>query len=236
MPLTQALYYSTSGAEKTVTFISKYGSRSMDSQTLDYYEKIKQNYNVYIVKDLSVSGNSQDWKTALDDSDLIFLISLSDEVLNETRDDFCKNLATTLNKSVGIAFAGNSVMSKDDFYGCIYTSHFNFAELWKNSELLSNKVTITKLHEMTGDYQKGDYNLGENKTIYPVISPNNGDTLAIVNGDPDGLGARPAADYPLFVLWRGLRYNAVSWGITTSKLSGCSNCLDWKLLYQFLDW
>jgi len=241
MPMSKSIYYSTSGASRNATFISKYSSRSMDTQTLDYYERIKQNYNVYIIKDLSVATNAQDWKSALDNSDLIFVTELSDDMLNKTKDSFCKNLASSLNKSVGLVFAGNSLTYYSDnatgnISGCLYTQYFNFADPANNTELTKSEVKISELHEMTDGYAKDAYSLGESGKIYPVVFPKSGSTLGTVNGDPDGTGAQPQGDYPLFVLWRGIRYDAVSWGITTSKLTGCDNCLGWDLFDQFLDW
>ena len=73
IPICEGVYYDYSN-NKTATFISKYGSRSMDSQTLDYYEKIRENYNVYIIKDFSVASHSQQWETAYENSDIIFVI------------------------------------------------------------------------------------------------------------------------------------------------------------------
>ncbi len=241
IPISNAFYYySNPSSDKTATFISKYSSRSMDSQTLDYYEKIKENFDVYIVKDSTVVSNSQDWKTAYQNSDLIFVISLSDEVLNQTRNDFCRNLAAVLDKSVGLIFAGNSLVfsgnESNNISGCLYTQYFKFANGFNNTELTKSEVKIITSHEITDGYEKRTYNLDEGKTIYPVISPNNSLTLASVNGDPDGVGTNVAGDYPLMVLWQGVKYNALSWGITTSKLTGCSNCLGWKLFNQALNW
>jgi len=109
IPPCKGLYYYYSNP-KTAVFISKYNSRSMDSSTLDYYEKIRENYNVYIIQDSSVTSNDQEWKTAYSNSDLIFVMSLSDESLNESRDDFCENLAEILDESVGLVFGGNSLI------------------------------------------------------------------------------------------------------------------------------
>jgi len=69
-----------------------------------------------------------------------------------------------------------------------------------------------------------------------VVSPKDGTVLAMVEGDPDGPGPQNDGDYSLLVLWRGLRYNVLSFGLTTSELSGCSNCLGWDLFNQALNW
>lgn len=235
-----AIYYSNILTNKSVTFISKYSSRSMDTQTLDYYEKISQRYGVYIIKDSLVASNDQSWKSAYKNSSIIFVISLSNETLNQTRDNFCRNLAVVLNESVGIVFAGNSLTysgnQSSNTSGCLYTQYFNFTGGYNNTELVKNEVKIANQDEITAGYELKTYNLGEEKTVYPVMDPKTARVLVNVNEDPDGTGTLPPADYPLVVLWRGLKYNILSWGITTSNLSGCGNCLEWNLFNQALEW
>jgi hypothetical protein len=232
----QAAYYSSQGNEKTATFISQYTSRSMDPQTLDYYQQIKDNYNIHIIKDTWVADNSQEWRNAYQNSDLIFVVSLSDEVLNQRRYYFCNNLAEVLESSVGLIFAGNSVLYNNESYGCLYTPKFNFSNPANNSQIIQNEIKIIELDESTGDYSKSRYNLSESKSIFPIVSPNNGKIIGVVEGDPDGSGMQSYGEYPLFVIWGGVRYNAISWGITTSKIEACENCLGWELFHQFLDW
>ena len=241
MPISQAaFFYFDYSNKKNATFVSKYDSRSMDSQTLDYYEKIKENYNIYIIKDSSVATNSQDWNEAYKNSNLIFVTNLNDYSINETKDGFCQNLAEILDESVGLVFTGNSLIFEgnetDNISICLYTQYFNFAEGYNNNKLIKNNFKISESHEITEGYLKKTYNLGEEKNIYPIVSPKNGLTLAIVNGDPDGSGSLSSEDYPLMILWQGITYNILSLGITTSKLTGCSECVGWDLFKQSLDW
>ncbi len=241
IPISKAtFFYFDYSNKKNATFVSKYDSRSMDSQTLDYYEKIKEDYNIYIIKDSSVATNSQEWNEAYKNSNLIFVTNLNDYSLNESRDDFCKNLAESLDESVGLVFTGNSLIFEGNETGnmssCLYTQYFNFAEGYNNSKLIKNNFKISESHEITEGYLKKTYNMDEEKNIYPIVSPKNGLTLATVNGDPDGSGPLSSEDYPLIVLWQGITYNILSFGITTSKLTGCSECVGWNLFKQSLDW
>ncbi|MEM5793612.1 MAG: FeoB-associated Cys-rich membrane protein [Candidatus Aenigmatarchaeota archaeon] len=240
IPFVEAIYFGGLNNGKTATFISKYNSRSMDPQTLDYYEKLREKYNIYIIQDISVASNSQEWRIASNISDLIFITSLSTEVMNVSRENFCKNLAIIQNKSVGVIFAGNSLTfignSTSNISSCIYTKYFNFAYGMNNTGLIEDEIEINTSHEMIGDYF-GGYKLGEEKTIYPVISPIKPYmTVGKVRGDPDGSGPLENVEYPLIVLWRGMGHNTVSFGLTTSSLSGCENCLGWEFLNTVIDW
>ena len=239
-PISQSIGFFDYSNMKNATFISKYSSRSMDSETLNYYEKIKESYNIYIIKDSSVAANSKEWNEAYKNSDLIFVTNLNDYILNETRVDFCKNLVKVLNESVGLVFAGNSMIfngnETNNISGCLYTQYFRFAEGFNNSDLIKSDLKIVESHGITEGYLKKTYNLAEENNVYSVVSSNNGLILARVNGDPDGSGQLDSADYPLIVLWQGITYNILSFGITTSKLTGCSECIDWVLFNQALDW
>ncbi|MBD3155500.1 MAG: hypothetical protein GF368_02495 [Candidatus Aenigmarchaeota archaeon] len=225
---------------KTAVFISKYSTRSMDEQTLDYYQRIEEYYDVYILEDTLVTKNDPKWKAYSQVSDLIFLINLNDEALNETRDSFCKNLSPALNESVGLVFAGNSVIFKGDenssVSSCLYTEYFNFAESFRNTEIASNSIDITSSHPITEGYSETSYNLKENKKIYPVVYPKEGIVLAEVTGDPDGYGPLSSGNYPLITLWQGINHNTVSFGITTSKITRCYDCLNWEIFDQALNW
>jgi hypothetical protein len=225
---------------KIATFISKYSTRSMDEQTLDYYQKIEEDYDVYIIEDLQVATNSPQWKTLSQISDLIFLINLNDEVLNETRDSFCKNLAPVLNETVGLIFAGNSVMFEGDensnISSCLYTKHFDFAGGIRNTGIITDTINITASHPIAQSYSEKLYKLKESGKIHPVVSPKKAIVLAKVTGDPDGYGPFPSGDYPLITLWQGINHNALSFGITTSELTRCFDCLNWDLFEQALNW
>ncbi len=231
---------------KIATFVSKYSSRSMDPDTYEYYQKIKENYNVYIVQDSSVAGDSHDWKTASQISDLVFVTALSHKMLNESKDAFCENLGHILTESVGLIFAGNSLI----FYSnntpdgtintssCIYTDYFDFGHAAPNTEITDNKIKISEYHEITEGYETKEYNLAQSNKIYPIVSPKNGLNLATVYGDPDGSGSMVIGpdDYPTVVLWQGIRHNTLVWGLTTSEMEGCTDCLGWDLFEQIIDW
>jgi hypothetical protein len=208
----------------------------MDSNTLNYYDRIDDTFTVVPVQDIEVKSNSNIWTNAYKDADLIFVTSLSSEMFNESRDEFCKNLAVVLTKTKGIVFAGNSSIS-DTLFGCPYTSYFNFSSSSNNLELKNNTVKLIRSHQITDGYNINEsYNVSIQDTIYTIPSPVDGIILGTVYGDPDGLGPTTTGDYPFLVVWNEVGYRSAVWGINTSTLTDCSGCLGWRLFNQLLEW
>jgi len=235
IPAVNAEFFINPSVKKIATFVSKYSSTSMDETTLDYFERLKVDYSVYIIEDSLVVQNSYSWKESSEKSDLIFVISLSEDVLNETNDQFCENLGSVLEKSKGIIFAGSSSILTADMTSCLYISYFDLAEEKENSEIENNNVSVTASHNITKDYELKDYSLGESDSIYVVVSPKNGIELAKVYGDPDGAGDLTENYYSFLTVWEGLSYRAASFGIKTSNLN-CTNCLGWDIFDNLLGW
>jgi len=223
---------------RNAVFISKYDSASGDINTLNYYDVINDIFsNVNITQDVEVKKNSTKWIDAYANADMIFVISLSDEMLKESRDVFCGNLSVVLNKTKGIVFAGNSNIFNNTIFGCPYTTYFNLASATKNTELKNNSVKLNTTHQITSGYTINKiYNVKINDSFYPIVSPNGGTILGTVYGDPDGSSSLPAGDYPFLVLWEGISNRISVWAMNTSELTDCSDCLGWNLFNQLLNW
>jgi hypothetical protein len=225
-------------AADSVVFISSESSRSMVNPTTYAYFQMVQNKfpTIYIVRDIDVANNTQEWRDAYADASLIFLTGLSDEVLTTRRDNFCGNLSKLLTQFKGIVFAGNAAISSATGQGCLYTSFFNLADPSNNTELKNNQVNITKQHKITYGYNLKPYNISINDTIYTVNSPKGDyEVLAEAYGDPDGGGLLQTAFYPAITIWKGLTYRVVAWSINTSEID-CEDCLGWNIFNQALDW
>ncbi len=222
---------------KNAVFVSQYSSTSMDSRTLAYFLKVRENFNVTIVSENEIIKNTATWKNTLNSTDLVFVTSLSDVALQENRSSFCGNLSVALNRTKGIVFAGESLKyTSDTFKGCIYTSQFNLADNYVNDQISNFIVRIAAQHQITSGYDLVNYNLNMYDRIFPVNAPIGGTTLGTVNGDPDGSGPLSSGDYPFLIIWEGLTYRVGTWGITTQEIEGCVRCLEWKLFHQLLEW
>ena len=223
-PSVVAVFFENQGSDKTAVFISKYSSKSMDLDTLMYYNEIYKDFSVHIVKDSSVWMNKPDWINAYEDADLIFITSLSKDALNTSKSTFCGNLSIALKGMKGIVFAGNSSIYHSDYTGCLYDPAFNLASPSESSGVRTNKVKIVAEHQITEGYELGSYNLSGENTVYTVESPINGMSLGNVNDDA------------FLCVWEGLAYRAATWGIETSNISDCEDCLGWKIFHQLLKW
>jgi lipopolysaccharide export LptBFGC system permease protein LptF len=210
----------------------------MDANTLDYYDRINDYFSpVLIVQDTEVKENSTLWRNAYENADLVFITSLSDDMLNTSRDEFCESLSILLTQIKGIVFAGNSSIVSDSIYGCLYTPYFNLAVASNNTELRSDSVKLIESHKITEGYIiDNTYHVRNQDSIYTIVNPVGAIILGTVNGDPDGSGPMPIADYPFLVVWEGTGHRTAVWGINTSMLTGCTNCLGWKLFDQLLKW
>ena len=221
---------------KNTVFVSKYDSASGDINTMNYYDVLRNFSNVTIIKDVKVKNNETDWINAYTDADLIFVISLSDEMLKESRNVFCGNLSVVLNKTKGIVFAGNSSIfnNEGDIFGCPYTTYFNLASAMTNNDLKNNSIKITMAHQITNGYTVNKtYNIKINDSIYALVYPKNGVTLGTVYGGSSQLSP---AEYPFLIVWEGISNRISVWAINTSELADCSDCLGWNLFNQLLNW
>ncbi|OGI15788.1 hypothetical protein A3K63_00235 [Candidatus Micrarchaeota archaeon RBG_16_49_10] len=228
-------FYENPTSKKSIVFVSKYDSSSMDSQTYQYFRKIRENYSVYLVGDGSVSSANSDWKSALNSSDAVFVTSLSSNALTTGRDSFCRELSSALNMTKGVVFAGNSTIFDNESMGCVYTQYFDFANKTNNTRITQREVkVISNSHEISSPYEIRTYSVLQGR-IYPVVDPNKATSLAAVWGDPDGSGPKPDGYYPFLNVWRGLTYKAASWGIEDYAID-CPGCLDWGLLNRTLAW
>ncbi len=265
LPLVQSVpeFYPNPNSSVRIAFISKYDSRSMDINTFNYFLQIKDKFSVYIIKDEWIERNTNDWQNTYPVSDGFFIMSLNDSMLKESGNNFCGNLRIVLNKTKGVAFAGNSLRVDNTLIentsgligkwgfdegsgssafdssenGCIYDSTFNLALVKKNTELKNNNIVITNNHVVTSGYQKSAYNLGVKDSLHTVISPTNGNILAVSYGDPDGSNTGLRDDnYSALTVWEGLTYRVGAWSVNTSDLTNCSNCLGWNLLTNLLTW
>jgi len=226
-----------------VVFVSKYSSRSMDdTDTFNYYNKLVDRFdsgNVHIVQDSDVVENTSTWQDAYDDSSLVFVMSLSEDVLVTKTDKFCGNLSVVKSDLKGIIFAGNSTMKSSRYHSCLYDSTFALVTASSpNTRLLNDTVFITEGHEVTSGYTSSSpYKLGENYTIYVVKSLlKSGSPLGNVTGDPDGSGGVGFKNYTFLAVWEELTYRAATWGINSSDISGCASCLGWNIFDQLLGW
>ncbi|MDI6826645.1 MAG: hypothetical protein QMD36_05710 [Candidatus Aenigmarchaeota archaeon] len=224
---------------RNAVFVSKYESSSMDINTLNYYDVINDIFsNVNIIQDVEVKKNSTKWIDAYANTDMIFVISLSDEMFRVSRDIFCGNLSVVLNKTKGIVFAGDSnIFKNNDMFGCPYTSYFNLASGANNVELKNNSVKLNMSHQITSGFTiNKTYNVKINDSFYPLIYPNGCTILGTVYGDPDGPGSLLAGDYPFLMIWEGIANRIAVWTMNTSELTDCTDCLGWNLFNQLLDW
>jgi len=241
----------------SAVFVSRWDSRPPPfSHIYDYYTKLRDKFStVTIVKDTEVTSNTNKWKTAYENSELVFVIDVSDEVLTTQRNKFCKNLDDVLKDMKGIIFAGNSALySSDEKFGCPYTDYFNFSYPSINTYLTNDKVMIFKEHLITEGYDiYEDYNLEIEDSIYTINFPRgNYDILAVVSGPalpttttttiPPGPPFPPQSGsildlgyYPAITIWEGITYRGIVWSLNTSKID-CNDCLGWKVFYQALDW
>ncbi len=236
LPLVQAApqFFSTPGSDRIIAFVSQYSSaNSLDFNTFEYWEKVRDSYSVYMVQDTWVVANNSDWRTAIENSDMVFVISLSDTMLSTDRSAFCDNLGA-ISKPTGVFFVGKSVYSRGTTYGCIY--EYGYATTSRNDNIQNNSITITAQHEITSGYELKTYKLGIRDSIYTVNSPTQGTVLAKAYGDPDAGGTLKKNYYPALTVWEGLMFRAVAWSLNTSDLSGCTDCLEWDLLTNALNW
>jgi hypothetical protein len=224
---------------RTAVFVSKYESRSIpDSNIANYYTAIGKIFSeIAIVQDIKVKQNSTDWTNAYINADLIFVISLNEEMLKESRSIFCGNLSSALHKMKGIVFAGNSNFFNSAVFGCPYVTYFNLASSANNNQLKNNSIKITTAHQITNGYTiNKTYNIKINDSIYALVNPINGTILGTVYGDPDGSGPLSSRDSPFLVIWEGIDNRVATWALNTSDLTDCSDCLGWNLFNQLLNW
>lgn len=225
-----------SSPKEAAVFISKESSRSMsDQNTFRYYEKLREKFEVTILKDSEVAANSASWRDAYNESVLIFVIGQSGETLSVNRTKFCGNLSIVLGKIKGVFFAGNSLMYSEAFRGCPYTAFFDFAAESNNTEMANKTINITKQHQITSGYGQRPYNISVADTIYTINDLKEGQVLATAYGDPDGVGPTQAGNYAAIAIKEGMRYRSVLWAINTSEID-CPGCLGWTVFNQALDW
>lgn len=230
-----ATFFMNPENDKSITFVSKYESSSMDPDTFEYYKRLKEDYSIYIVKDEDVINEEAGWIDARDNSDLVFVMTVSDSALRGDRNNFCKGLSKTLNLTKGIVFAGNSLIFDNMSIGCVYTSHFNFADQANNTNMGSvDEVRVTKDHEISKGYELGDYNLTPGR-IYTVPNIKGEMTIGKARGNPDGPGPIESGRHPFLSVWQGLTYRAAIWGIDEYSVV-CDGCLGWDLFDQMIEW